>query len=310
MLKPHDYWEKANKFKQVAIHAARFNIKQQQQLSKRRYDKGRASPIYTLDEIVWIKILSGRSKLDPRYHGPFRIIKRITDVKYIVEHTQDHYQKEEHVNNFIPFYERINLLRAFSDLNTRFNSLLYTDVRSYRVDLRSISKEDFNLLYPTYLPLISNRIIYLRLSDDEDTPCQCVYFQSTGFTLSRFDNLRSLTLSSISCNLFTISIVRVKSQSCDGMSQYDRCSRNSTCACFHLPGASNTGICTDRYALTCSELTPCTRPTNNCRQSDHICVHHPECLDIPVCYPVPNHNKQFCPSIATATTTKLPTEQL
>ncbi|CAF4040840.1 unnamed protein product, partial [Rotaria magnacalcarata] len=153
---------------------------------------------------------------------------------------------------------------------TRFNSLLYTDVRSYRVDLRSISKEDFNLLYPAYLPLISNRIIYLRLSDDEDTPCQCVYFQSTGFTLSRFDNLRSLTLSSISCNLFTISIVRVKSQSCDGMSQYDRCSRNSTCACFHLPGASNTGICTDRYALTCSELTPCTRPTNNCRQSDHI----------------------------------------
>ncbi|CAF2268986.1 unnamed protein product, partial [Rotaria magnacalcarata] len=107
MLKPHDYWEKADKFKEVAIHAAQFNIKQQQQqLSKRRYDKGRASPIYTLDEIVWIKILSGRSKLDPRYHGPFRIIKRITDVKYIVEHTQDHYQKEEHVNNFIPFYER------------------------------------------------------------------------------------------------------------------------------------------------------------------------------------------------------------
>ncbi|CAF2919141.1 unnamed protein product [Rotaria sp. Silwood2] len=26
MLKPHDYWEKANKFKQVTIHAAQFNI--------------------------------------------------------------------------------------------------------------------------------------------------------------------------------------------------------------------------------------------------------------------------------------------
>ncbi|CAF5224108.1 unnamed protein product, partial [Rotaria magnacalcarata] len=64
----------------------------------------------------------------------------------------------------------VNLLRDFSGLNTRFNSLLYTDVRSHRVDLRSISKEDFNILYPAYLPLISNRIIYLRLSDDEDTP--------------------------------------------------------------------------------------------------------------------------------------------
>ncbi|CAF5155701.1 unnamed protein product, partial [Rotaria magnacalcarata] len=98
-------------------------------------------------------------------------------------------------------FDVVNLLRAFSGLNTRFNSLLYTDVRSYRVDLRSISKEDFTILYPAYLPLISNRIIYLRLSDDEDTPCQCVYFQSTGFTLSRFDNLRSLTLSSVSSDL-------------------------------------------------------------------------------------------------------------
>ncbi|CAF1476845.1 unnamed protein product [Rotaria magnacalcarata] len=67
-------------------------------------------------------------------------------------------------------FDAVNLLRAFSGLNTRFNSLLYTDVRSYRVDLRSISKEDFNILYPAYLPLISNSIIYLRLSDDEDTP--------------------------------------------------------------------------------------------------------------------------------------------
>ncbi|CAM2713958.1 unnamed protein product [Rotaria socialis] len=104
--------------------------------------------------------------------------------------------------------------------------------------------------------------------------------------------------------------VRVKSQQCDGMSQYDRCSRNSACACFHLPGASNSGICTDRYAVTCSELTPCHHSTNNCSQSDHICLHHPQCRDIPVCYPIPNYNKQFCSPIATTTTTKLPTQQL
>jgi hypothetical protein len=106
MMKPPDYWEKANKFKKVAIYAARFNIEQQQQLNKQRYDKGRANPIYKLDDLVWIKVLSNRSKLDPRYSGPFVIIKRINAVKYIVEHTEDHYQKEEHVNNFLPFYER------------------------------------------------------------------------------------------------------------------------------------------------------------------------------------------------------------
>ena len=106
MIKANDYWEKANKFKKVAIYAARVKIEQQQKLSKQRYDKGRANPTYKLDDMVWIKVLSGRSKLDPRYYGPFCIIKRINEVKYIVEHVEDHYQKEEHVNNFIPFYER------------------------------------------------------------------------------------------------------------------------------------------------------------------------------------------------------------
>jgi transposase InsO family protein len=106
MIKPNDYWEKANKFKKLAIHAARVNIEQQQHLGKQRYDKGRANPTYKLDDMVWIKVLSGRSKLDPRYHGPFIIMKRINEVKYIVEHAEDHYQKEEHVNNFIPFYKR------------------------------------------------------------------------------------------------------------------------------------------------------------------------------------------------------------
>ncbi|CAF2143978.1 unnamed protein product [Rotaria magnacalcarata] len=106
MLKPNDYWVKANKFKKLALRAARFNIEQQQQLSKLRYDKGRANPNYALNDMVWVKILVGRSKLDPRYHGPFRIIKRINEIKYIVEHVQDHYQKEEHVNNLIQFYER------------------------------------------------------------------------------------------------------------------------------------------------------------------------------------------------------------
>ncbi|CAM4819947.1 unnamed protein product [Rotaria magnacalcarata] len=95
----------------------------------------------------------------------------------------------------------VNLLRAFSGLNTRFNSLLFGDFQSYRVDLRSMSKEDFYIFYSTYLPSILNRIIYLRLSDDEDTPCQCSHFQSTGFTLNRFTHLRSLIFNSFSTDV-------------------------------------------------------------------------------------------------------------
>jgi hypothetical protein len=90
----------------LAVCAARVNIEQQQKLSKQRYDQGRPNPTYKLNDMIWIKVLSGRSKLDPRYYGPFIIIKRINEVKYVVEHAEDHYQKEEHVNNFIPFYTR------------------------------------------------------------------------------------------------------------------------------------------------------------------------------------------------------------
>jgi hypothetical protein len=63
-------------------------------------------PKYNQGDLIWVKVLSNRSKFDSRFHGPFTIIKRINDVKYIIEHTEMHYQQEEHVNNFIPFYDR------------------------------------------------------------------------------------------------------------------------------------------------------------------------------------------------------------
>jgi len=106
MTRPNDYWGKANRFKKLAIQAARMNIRQSQSMSKRRYDKGRADPIYKQGDLVWVRVLSGRSKFDSRFHGPFTIIERINDVKYTIEHAEDHYRQVEHVNNFIPFYAR------------------------------------------------------------------------------------------------------------------------------------------------------------------------------------------------------------
>ena len=106
LWKPHDYWEMANQFRQVAIRAAQANIVQNQILSKRRYDSGRANPHYNEGDLVWVKVLTNRSKFDCRFHGPFTIIKKINDVKYIIEHTEELYTTEEHVNNFLPFYDR------------------------------------------------------------------------------------------------------------------------------------------------------------------------------------------------------------
>ncbi|CAF3123425.1 unnamed protein product, partial [Rotaria sp. Silwood2] len=95
-------------------------------------------------------------------------------------------------------FHAIDLFRALHDLNTRFNSLLFIYFRNYHVDLRSILKKDFDIFCQTYLSSILNRTIYLRISDDEDTPYQCTHFLSAGFTLGQFYNLRSLTFYHVS----------------------------------------------------------------------------------------------------------------
>ena len=106
MLKPHDYWEVANRFKTLALRTARMNIQRNHLLSKQRYDHGRKHPIFNTGDLVWVRVLTHRSKFDSRFHGPFIILQRINDVKYIIKHIELDYQQEEHVNNFIPFYER------------------------------------------------------------------------------------------------------------------------------------------------------------------------------------------------------------
>jgi hypothetical protein len=102
---------------------------------------------------------------------------------------------------FIDLFELFNavdLLRTFHGLNTRFDSLLFIYFRSYRIDFRSIDNKNCKVFCRTYLSSITNRTIYLRLSDDEDTPYQCSHLLSTGFTLDQFENLRSLTFNCVS----------------------------------------------------------------------------------------------------------------
>ncbi|CAF1290930.1 unnamed protein product, partial [Rotaria sordida] len=96
--------------------------------------------------------------------------------------------------------------------------------------------------------------------------------------------------------------VRVKSQFCHGISQYNRCSPNSACACFQIAGAIDVGICTDEFVI-CSELVACESSNNLCREPNHRCIHHPRCHNLPVCYPVPSFNRQLCPPIATTNPT-------
>ena len=105
LIKPHDYWEKANRFKTIALRSARDNIRRQQTISKIRYDRNRRNPLYETGDFVWLKQMN-QSKFDARFHGPFVVLDRINNVKYLIEHTELGYRQHEHINNLLPFYER------------------------------------------------------------------------------------------------------------------------------------------------------------------------------------------------------------
>ncbi|CAF4467528.1 unnamed protein product, partial [Rotaria sp. Silwood2] len=92
------------------------------------------------------------------------------------------------------FINGVHLLRAFFDLNSRFNKLLVVHFQRYDIDFRSISKQYFNTICKKHLPLITDRIISLHLSNDDETPDLPNVFLSYGFTLNRFNHLQSLKL--------------------------------------------------------------------------------------------------------------------
>ncbi|CAF1463421.1 unnamed protein product [Adineta steineri] len=104
----------------------------------------------------------------------------------------------ESLSNEILFniFEHISLLdffRIFYSINIRFNNLILDRYQNYSLDFRSLRKKDLYTICHDYLPLIINQIIYLRLSDDDDTPKQSIDFLSYNIKLHQFKTLRSLT---------------------------------------------------------------------------------------------------------------------
>ncbi|CAF0815057.1 unnamed protein product [Adineta steineri] len=95
--------------------------------------------------------------------------------------------------------------------------------------------------------------------------------------------------------------VQIKSQICEKKPQYSECSTNSACGCFCVIGAHNdAGICGFRW-LACSRLVLCNSSNNLCSQPNTTCVQHPECNDLPVCYPVTMTDQSICPPMKNKT---------
>ena len=92
------------------------------------------------------------------------------------------------------YFNIIDLFRAFSDLNSRFDNLLFDYDQKYHLDFRWISKHDMEIVCQDYLSSITKQIISLRISDDDQTPVSSELLFSSGFTLDQCNRLQSFSL--------------------------------------------------------------------------------------------------------------------
>ena len=67
---------------------ARNNIVRHQHKYKERYDRHRKNPTYNVNDLVLVKVLNRRNKLDARYEGPYRIVQQLGVKTFIVKHVK------------------------------------------------------------------------------------------------------------------------------------------------------------------------------------------------------------------------------
>jgi transposase InsO family protein len=103
--KPSDYYRQVLRYKEITLQQAKAHIHHQQRLSKIRYDLNRPSPTYHVGDLVWTKVLNGRSKLTARYTGPARIVQVLTPVSFLVSY-DDGRELQVHSSSLRPVYHR------------------------------------------------------------------------------------------------------------------------------------------------------------------------------------------------------------
>ena len=89
------------------------------------------------------------------------------------------------------FFDFTELLKSFNKLNLRFDKLIFDESSRYSLDLSSISPNEFDEFCEKSFPLIENRLISCRFSDEFQ--CRNVF----EWKLERFSHLNSLIIDQI-----------------------------------------------------------------------------------------------------------------
>jgi hypothetical protein len=100
----------------------------------------------------------------------------------------------EHLPNeiFLTIFSYLNdidTVFAFSNLNYRFQCLLFEYCRSF--DFKSVSKSKFDIIFRQYN---TKQWKLLKLFNDDDTPGQIEYFIQNYFITEHFSQLQSLSI--------------------------------------------------------------------------------------------------------------------
>jgi transposase InsO family protein len=78
-----------------------------QNSSKSRYDQHRSKPSYNINDLVLLRNIHRRRQLDVRYEGPYRILHRLRDKTYVVEHIHlPRCIRQVTVDSMIPLLDR------------------------------------------------------------------------------------------------------------------------------------------------------------------------------------------------------------
>lgn len=103
----NEYYRKLQRIRRVMIKQCRTKIHHQQMLSQTRYNKNREDQDYSVGDLVFLKVCSGRTKLGQRWVGPYRIIKKTGRQNYVLENETTRATDRAHVTQLRPVTQRL-----------------------------------------------------------------------------------------------------------------------------------------------------------------------------------------------------------
>ncbi|CAF1038230.1 unnamed protein product [Rotaria magnacalcarata] len=100
--------KKLNKFLSNLNEQAKCNIIKHHEQYRQHYNRNRSNPLDNIGDLVLVKTLNIRYKFDLRYEGSYRIIKKITDKTFIIQHVKKPTSyRQVTTDMLLPIFERI-----------------------------------------------------------------------------------------------------------------------------------------------------------------------------------------------------------